>query len=116
PGATHLLVLAQTADQAQQALLQTETLLAEAHLNLNEQKTHITDFEHGFRFLGALFTGDTTWVPWKYEHRKGRILFMARPLPASLRTRYEFAPPKTAIETALARVDFQPPRRAAERM
>ena len=45
-------------EEAQQALLQTETLLAEAHLSLNEREDAITDFEHGFRFLGALFTGD----------------------------------------------------------
>jgi CRISPR-associated protein Cas1 len=109
------LVLAQTADEAQQALLQTETLLAEAHLNLNERKTQITDFEHGFRFLGALFSGDATWVPWKYDRRKGRVLFMARPLPAELRARYELAPPRSAMEEALTRADYHVPMRAAER-
>jgi retron-type reverse transcriptase len=59
--ADDFLVLARTAEEAQQAMLQTETLLAEAHLSLNEEKTRITDFEHGFRFLGALFTGNSTW-------------------------------------------------------
>ena len=106
--ADDFLVLAQTPDEAQQAMLQTETLIAAAHLKLNQQKTHITDFEHGFRFLGALFTGDATWVPWKHEQRKGRILFMAPPLPADLRRRYEFAPPKSTMEAALTRLDFHP--------
>ena len=113
--ADDFLVLARTAEEAQQAMLQTETLLAEAHLSLNEEKTRITDFEHGFRFLGALFTGDRTWIPWKYDHRKGRVLFMARPLPAELRTRYELAPPKSEMEEALARVDFHPPAKTTER-
>jgi CRISPR-associated protein Cas1 len=108
--ADDFLVLARTEEEAQQSLLQTETLLAEAHLKLNNGKTKITDFEHGFRFLGALFTGDATWIPWKYERRKGRILFMARPLPAEARVRYETAPPKSALEAALTRVELAPPR------
>ena len=82
-------MLAKTPEEAQQALLQTETLLATAHLELNEQKTHIADFGHGFRFLGALFLGEAIWVPWKHQTRHGRIVFMARPLPAALRARYE---------------------------
>jgi len=108
-GATHLVILARTPDEAQQALLQTETLLAAAHLSLNEQKTQIADFEHGFRFLGALFLGDSTWIPWKHEKRQGRILFMARPLPPDLRARYELARPQSALELALTRAELAHP-------
>ena len=100
------LILAQTPEDAQRALLQTETLMAAAHLELNEQKTDIVDFEHGFRFLGALFLGDAIWIPWKNERHRGRVLFMARPLPPGLRARYEFAPPKSAMEVALSRADL----------
>lgn len=103
--ADDFLVLAKTPDEAQQALLQTETLLAEAHLKVNTQKTHITNFEEGFRFLGALFLGDATWIPWKHAHQKGRVLFMARPLPANLRAKYEFAPPKSTMELALEKAE-----------
>lgn len=104
--ADDFLILAKSTDEARQALLQTETLLAAEHLKLNEKKTHIVDFDHGFRFLGALFEGEGTWVPWKHEERKGRILFMAPPLPSSMRTRYEFAPPKSAMELALEKVEI----------
>jgi CRISPR-associated protein Cas1 len=104
--ADDFVILARTADEAQQALLQTETLLAAAHLSLNEQKTHIADFEHGFRFLGTLFLGDSIWIPWKHEKRQGRILFMARPLPPDLRAHYELAPPQSAMEIALTRAEF----------
>ena len=111
--ADDFLVLAKTPDEAQQALLQTETLLVAEHLTLNEKKTHIVDFDHGFRFLGALFEGEGIWVPWKHEQRKGRVLFMACPLPSSLRTRYEFAPPKSTMELALERSDIMPAARVA---
>jgi CRISP-associated protein Cas1 len=107
--ADDFVILARTTDEAQQALLQTETLLAAAHLSLNEQKTHIADFEHGFRFLGALFLGDSIWIPWKHEKRQGRILFMARPLPPDLRARYELALPQSAMEMALTRAELTRP-------
>ena len=109
--ADDFLVLAKSSGEAQQALLQTETLLAAEHLKLNDMKTHIVDFDHGFQFLGTLFQGEGIWVPWKHEQHKGRVLFMACPLPSALRTRYEFAPPKSAMELALERVDFIPPSR-----
>ena len=106
--ADDFLILTQSAGDAHAALLQTETLLAQAHLAINQEKTRIVTFDQGFRFLGALFLGDATWVPWKHENRRGRILFMAPPLPASLRARYETAPPRTAIEVALSRVELIP--------
>ncbi|MBS1874701.1 MAG: CRISPR-associated endonuclease Cas1 [Acidobacteria bacterium] len=112
--ADDFLVLAQTPDEAHQALLETETLLAAAHLKVNEEKTHIVDFDHGFRFLGALFLGEAIWVPWKFEKRaKGRIRFMARPMPAALRTPYELAPPKSSMELALERADLPRPEPVA---
>src|SRR5665213_2946353 len=104
--ADDFIILARTPDEAQQALLQTETLLAAEHLALNQEKTRIADFEHGFRFLGALFLGDATWIPWKHAARQGRILFMARPLPPELRARYELAPPLSAMEIALTRAEL----------
>jgi CRISP-associated protein Cas1 len=106
--ADDFLILTRSADDAHAALLQTETLLAAEHLAINEEKTRIVTFDQGFRFLGALFLGDATWVPWKHEHRHGRLLFMAPPLPAALRARYETAPPKTAMEAALTRVELIP--------
>src|SRR5665213_1259751 len=82
-------------------------LLANFYLeDFDQEKTRIADFEHGFRFLGALFLGDATWIPWKHAARQGRILFMARPLPPELRARYELAPPLSAMEIALTRAEL----------
>jgi len=97
------IILAKTADDAQQALLQSGELLEAAHLDLNLAKTRITDFAHGFRFLGALFEGTAIWVPWKNDRHKGRLLFMAPSLPPSRRAPYELAPPRGAVELALER-------------
>ncbi len=113
--ADDFLVLSQTAEEAQRALLETETLLAAEHLKLNEGKTRIADFEHGFRFLGALFLEEGIWIPWKHQARRGRILSMARPLPATLRARYETAPPKSAMELALTKAEIIAPPRVSEK-
>ncbi len=99
--ADDFLILARTPDEARQSLLQTEELLEAAHLKLNLEKTQIVEFGQGFEFLGALFQGEGIWVPWKHERRKGRILFMARPMPLSMRGRYETPPPRGSMELAL---------------
>lgn len=101
--ADDFVILARSAEDASQALAESERLLAEAHLLLNTEKTQIVDFAHGFRFLGALFQGETIWVPWKNDRHKGKILFMAPPLPLAMRTRFEFAPPRGEMEEALER-------------
>jgi len=101
--ADDFIILAKTAEDAQQALVQSEQLLEAAHLELNQEKTRIADFDHGFRFLGALFLGKEIWAPWKYDRHKGRVLFMAPPLPPSRRAAYDLAPPLNTLELALQR-------------
>src|SRR4051794_20230114 len=101
--ADDFLILARTPEDAAQALAQSESLLADAHLMLNTEKTRIIDFAHGFRFLGALFEGDGIWVPWKNARAKGKILFMAPPLPLGMRSRFELAPPRSEMEEAFER-------------
>jgi len=103
--ADDFLILAKTREDAQQALVQAETLLAAAHLDLNREKTSIVDFETGFNFLGALFEGEGIWVPWKNERPKGRLLFMARPLPLSLKQHYELTAPRSSMQAAFARAE-----------
>ena len=99
--ADDFVILAKTQEEAGKSLAESEKLLAEAHLELNLEKSRIVDFAHGFRFLGALFQGEGIWVPWKNDRVKGRLLFMARPLPPALRTRFEMEPPRSAVEEAL---------------
>jgi CRISPR-associated protein Cas1 len=103
--ADDFIILAKTQSDAEAAMTQSAALLAAAHLELNRDKTQVVDFARGFRFLGALFLGDAIWVPWKHAHAKGRILFMARPLPPARRAAYEFAPPRGAVEIALEKAD-----------
>jgi len=101
--ADDFLVLAKTPAEAEAALALSAATLAELHLELNQEKTRIVDFEHGFEFLGALFQGETIWVPWKHERRRGKILFMARPMPLAQRTRYELPPARNTMEAAFVR-------------
>lgn len=105
--ADDFIILSRSPEEAQQALLQTGALLEAAHLELNQEKTRIADFEHGFRFLGALFQGEAIWVPWSHDRHKGRILFMARPLPLAMRTRYEYEPPRSSMEVALEKAHLE---------
>ncbi len=87
--ADDFLVLARTPEEASAALRESTDLLESLHLELNLEKTRVTDFESGFRFLGALFLKDATWIPWKQDIRTRRVLFVARPLPTAMRRRFE---------------------------
>ena len=57
------LVLCRNRDRAEGALEVTDALLDGLGLALNRDKTSVTDFEHGFKFLGALFVGDDVYLP-----------------------------------------------------
>ncbi|MGA2185411.1 MAG: CRISPR-associated endonuclease Cas1 [Bryobacteraceae bacterium] len=57
-------------------------------LNLSPTKTLRTDFDQGFDFLGAFFLGGRVLLPWKNEHKRAKMLFLARPMPAALIARY----------------------------
>jgi CRISP-associated protein Cas1 len=104
--ADDFVILARSSEDAQRALSESGHLLDQSGLTFNQEKTHITDFEHGFKFLGAFFQGKAIWVPWKNERRSGRLLFMAPPLPLALRTRYEFAPPRNTLELAFEKASL----------
>ena len=53
--ADDFLVLCRSRERAEAALELTEEVLEELRLQVNETKTHIVDFDHGFRFLGVDF-------------------------------------------------------------
>ncbi|WP_187970849.1 CRISPR-associated endonuclease Cas1 [Aquibium microcysteis] len=55
--ADDFLVLARSPDGAEAALTRTERALARLGLTLNRDKTRVTAFEAGFRFLGHVFAG-----------------------------------------------------------
>ena len=55
PGVTRLLILCKTKPKAEAALELSESALAELKLHLNNEKTRITTFSEGFKYLGYLF-------------------------------------------------------------
>ncbi|MGL4409130.1 MAG: CRISPR-associated endonuclease Cas1, partial [Zoogloea sp.] len=77
--ADDFLVLCATRSEAEAALLQVRELLGRLHLQLNEEKTRVTHFEAGFRFLGLRFEGGQV-TP--VEEESGPWLLPAEP-PAS---------------------------------
>ena len=56
PGATCLVILCRTEEEAHVALRKAREVLAGLKLELNEEKTQVTSFAKGFDFLGFHFT------------------------------------------------------------
>ena len=105
--ADDFLLLSRSQEAANEQLRITETLLHDLHLKLALEKTHLTTFAEGFRFLGAFFQKDNIWTPWKAAHQHtGKILYAARPLPAQFRSRYEEPVPRphSQMEQAFRRM------------
>lgn len=55
--ADDFIVLCKSPEDAERARQQAEVLLAELGLKFNDEKTAVTDFDRGFRYLGYLFAG-----------------------------------------------------------
>lgn len=55
--ADDFLVLCRTREAAEAAMALTRNVLARLHLRLNEEKSRVTHFQAGFRFLGVRFEG-----------------------------------------------------------
>ena len=62
-------ILCKSPEQAAEALELTESLLAELELRLQPEKTRTTSFEQGFKFLGAIFLGDSVFLPFDKPER-----------------------------------------------
>ncbi len=111
--ADDFLLLCQTEESAQQARLDVAQILHQRGLELNEEKTRITNFEQGFSFLGVSFRGREVFVPWKFRHNHGRVIFIARPMPPRLLREYRKetkppAPSRNAAEISAATPTPQP--------
>ena len=65
------LVLCRDQERAEGALEVTDALLDGLGLALNRTKTAVTSFEHGFKFLGALFVDDEVYLPYARRQRRG---------------------------------------------
>lgn len=73
------IVLSKTCGGAEKALELTESKLKQLRLSLDEEDTHITVFEDGFRFLGVTFLNDSAFVPFDRGKREKKILYMPPP-------------------------------------
>lgn len=73
------IVLAKSRREAERALECTEEILRRLHLVLDQEDTHVTDFEKGFKYLGLMFVGDSIFAPFDRPKREKRILYMPPP-------------------------------------
>jgi CRISPR-associated protein Cas1 len=106
--ADDFLVLARDREDATNAVAISASQLEKLHLALKDEKTHIASFEDGFRFLGALFSGNDVWIPWERHSRHSRLLAMPHPMPASLVHRWLQPPEATTMAQALAAARHRP--------
>jgi retron-type reverse transcriptase len=74
--ADDFVALAESPQRAEGAREATQAVLAELKLDLSAQKTRVTSFEEGFRFLGVWFYQDT----YSYEWEQKRIQVQGRKL------------------------------------
>jgi len=101
--ADDLLLLCESSEDAQRLLGRVREELTRLGLELNPAKTGVRSFAEGFSFIGALFLRDKVYIPWKHDHARGRVVFMAHRMPQRLldafRRRKRGRPP-AALQTA----------------
>lgn len=61
--ADDFLVLCKSPEQASEALELTDYLLSELELRLHPEKTRMISFDQGCKFLGAIFLGESVYLP-----------------------------------------------------
>ena len=81
--ADDFLVLCRTSSEAEASLELTDELLEKLELDLNREKTVLTSFDQGFKFLGVLFVRDEVFLP--FEARKEEHPPPVLPPPLTLR-------------------------------
>jgi len=76
--ADDFIILCKTPEKAREALECTETLSEKLSLRLGEEE--VTDFDHGFRFLGVTFVRSLVMVPFDKHPKAHKILYYPPPL------------------------------------
>jgi len=79
--ADDFVILCKSEPAAERALQLTEETLAALHLRLKPEKTRITRFRDGFKFLGVIFLQDMLATPWKPGERRLKAISSAPPIP-----------------------------------
>jgi group II intron reverse transcriptase/maturase len=85
--ADDFLVLCKTPEAAAEALELTDYLLSQIELHLNREKTRLTSFDQGFKFLGAVFLKADVYLP--FERTKPEYVPPHLPPPLDLQTYLE---------------------------
>jgi group II intron reverse transcriptase/maturase len=78
--ADDFIILSKERVQAEAALEITAKILDLLRLDLDEEKTTIVSFDHGFKYLGVLFVRSLIMVPFEKPDRVRRVLYMPPPL------------------------------------
>lgn len=78
--ADDFVILSKDRAQAEAALEVTDRILELLRLDLDEEKTAIVDFNHGFRYLGVLFVRSLIMIPFEKASRMRKVLYMPPPL------------------------------------
>ncbi len=112
--ADDLLLLCESSDEAQRLLATVREELKLLDLELNPDKSQVRSFAEGFSFIGAMFLRDKVFTPWKHDHARGRVLFMAHRMPQLLldkfRLRKRGRPPSPpAVPAPRPATAIQPP-------
>lgn len=82
--ADDFLILCKTPQEAEEAIELTDMLLEDMELELNPLKTRLVNFEQGFKFLGAIFLGESVLLPFP-EKRTEEEFTPKLPPPLSLK-------------------------------
>jgi CRISPR-associated protein Cas1 len=82
--ADDLLLLCESSEEANRLLATVREELKLLDLELNPDKSQVHAFADGFSFIGAMFLRDKVYTPWKHDHARGRVLFMAHRMPQAL--------------------------------
>lgn len=82
--ADDLLALARTPFALRETRALVEETLARLSLHLNEDKTRVTRFSQGFRFLGAEAQGARLLLPFEKKKTPKKPVFVAPPIPPAM--------------------------------
>jgi CRISPR-associated protein Cas1 len=101
--ADDFLILCKTKPRADQALKLTKQVLVGLRLTVNDEKTRVTSFTEGFKYLGASFAGDFYFVPPR-RNSKGATrsdVTLPPPLPILRAPRRKREPFNSAMKDAM---------------
>lgn len=78
--ADDFIILSKERAQAEAALEVTDKILDQLRLDLDEEKTAIVDFDHGFTYLGVIFVRSLIMVPFEKANRQRKIVHIPPPM------------------------------------